>query len=294
MPNQVPTRDAAFGDMLGRVRLDAPDDIEYLATSRAVGWRGAFLTRVRTGAVGSAEGCWSWLSISLPVNGRDMDASEPRSGCLAIGMPYQTLTTRWTSVKESLNLFVNPKLIEGVFHVRYCEHTVLENIGSFATDPVVRLLLQALLAEISSPGPCDPLHGEMIVSIVLGKLGTPRHIPQAINMRQMSDADLRRLRTYVEHNLGSSIHLVSMADHLGISVRHLCRTLKLATGMSPHELVLKMRVARARELLQSTRLTIEEVADAAGFADRSHMATTLKRALAATPLQIRHTRARPR
>ena len=47
---------------------------------------------------------------------------------------------------------------------------------------------------------------------------------------------------------------------------------KLSTGLSPHQYVIRRRVERARELLTLTDLPLHEVARLSGFTDQSHLA----------------------
>ncbi|MGW1506064.1 helix-turn-helix domain-containing protein [Streptomyces mirabilis] len=52
-----------------------------------------------------------------------------------------------------------------------------------------------------------------------------------------------------------------------MSARTFTRRLRTEVGQSPHEWVVQRRVDHARQLLESTELSIMEVARAAGFAD---------------------------
>jgi AraC family transcriptional regulator len=70
---------------------------------------------------------------------------------------------------------------------------------------------------------------------------------------------------------------------------HCAHAPKKATGMSPRQYLMQVRVHTARSLLSAGEgeRSIAEVADAVGFADQSHLTRHFKRALGVTPKQNR-------
>lgn len=61
------------------------------------------------------------------------------------------------------------------------------------------------------------------------------------------------------------------------------RRFQLEIGMSPMQYVGRLRIARARELLERTRLNVTEVARASGFSDPFHFSRAFKRAVGVCP-----------
>jgi len=59
------------------------------------------------------------------------------------------------------------------------------------------------------------------------------------------------------------------------------------TGFSPHRYVLRERMARARHLLETTRLPVGEVARAVGCANAGHLTRLYRGHYDATPLSWR-------
>jgi AraC family transcriptional regulator len=69
------------------------------------------------------------------------------------------------------------------------------------------------------------------------------------------------------------------------------KTLFRATmGIPVHQYVIQRRVERARTLLTQNRLSIAEIALAAGFAHQSHMARHMHRTLGTPPRVVKHMR----
>jgi AraC family transcriptional regulator len=85
---------------------------------------------------------------------------------------------------------------------------------------------------------------------------------------------------------------VSLADIAGaahLSPYHLTRVFKKATGISPHQYLVQVRVNSARSLLTAGAgdRSLAEIAAAVGFADQSHLTRHFKRMLGITPKQLR-------
>ena len=68
---------------------------------------------------------------------------------------------------------------------------------------------------------------------------------------------------------------------------HFARTFKQSEGATPHTFVLERRLARARELLTRTDLSLSEVAFAVGFADQSHFTRRFRQMVGVSPEQFR-------
>ncbi|MEH2080317.1 MAG: helix-turn-helix transcriptional regulator [Nostoc sp.] len=65
------------------------------------------------------------------------------------------------------------------------------------------------------------------------------------------------------------------------------RLFKRATGISPHQYIIKQRVEQAKLLLSKTDLMIANIAQLVGFSSQSHLTQQFKRLTGITPKQIR-------
>lgn len=90
---------------------------------------------------------------------------------------------------------------------------------------------------------------------------------------------LGELRDWVQKHLDGNITIADLAAKARMSRRTFIRRFEEAAGLSPGEWVLQERTARARNLLESTDMSIEQVAAAVGFASadalRHHFRTRL-------------------
>jgi AraC-like DNA-binding protein len=100
-------------------------------------------------------------------------------------------------------------------------------------------------------------------------------------------AMLRRIREYVDSHLDQNIDLESLAATAKLSLYHFARMFKQSEGTTPHAFILERRLARARELLTATDLSLSEIAFSAGFADQSHLTRRFRQVIGVSPGQFR-------
>jgi transcriptional regulator GlxA family with amidase domain len=106
----------------------------------------------------------------------------------------------------------------------------------------------------------------------------------------LAPAQQRRVEELIAANLREDVSLSRLADECGLSVRHFSRAFKQSTGMTPHQRLLHHRVARAKSLLSSEKLSMTEVALSCGFADQSHLTRVFKKIVGCTPGEWRGSR----
>ncbi|MGY3617301.1 helix-turn-helix domain-containing protein [Bradyrhizobium sp. USDA 10063] len=99
---------------------------------------------------------------------------------------------------------------------------------------------------------------------------------------------LKRVAEYVDSHLSKKITLSDLAAVTGLSRMHFASQFRMATGLRPHEYLLRQRIRRADELLRHTTMTIVEVAFSVGFQTQAHFTTVFKRIAGSTPAQWRN------
>lgn len=99
-----------------------------------------------------------------------------------------------------------------------------------------------------------------------------------------------------QHVLAQAMHylaeekepqLSTLASMLHMSEAHLCRLFKEYTGYRPFEYMNLIRLQKARELLQSSSLSVGEVARACGYESHSYFTMLFKRHTGMTPTEYR-------
>jgi AraC-like DNA-binding protein len=86
----------------------------------------------------------------------------------------------------------------------------------------------------------------------------------------------------------AELRLADLAAEIPLSPHHFARAFRAATGTTPHAYVVGQRLQAACTRLRRTTQNIEDVAQATGFTDRSHLAHHLRARHGLSPTAYRH------
>ena len=84
------------------------------------------------------------------------------------------------------------------------------------------------------------------------------------------------------------ITMDDLCEVTGLSRQHICRLFRSVLGTRPMEYTAKRRIQAAKELLSSTGLTTEEIAEKTGFGSGSYFCKLFRRYEGMTPTQFRN------
>lgn len=94
-------------------------------------------------------------------------------------------------------------------------------------------------------------------------------------------------RGWAMRNLDKPLTLTDLARHAGVSVRTLTRRFHAESGVSPLQWLLHQRIERAKELLETTPLPMDQVARACGLGTADSLRGHLVRRTGLTPSAYR-------
>lgn len=97
----------------------------------------------------------------------------------------------------------------------------------------------------------------------------------------------RRLADWIEANLHEPVTLGRLAELACLSEFHLARMFRVSFGMPPSAWIAARRIDRAKALLKTGALPLQQVADACGYADLSHFSHRFRAATGVPPGQWR-------
>ncbi|RJF99335.1 helix-turn-helix transcriptional regulator [Noviherbaspirillum saxi] len=103
----------------------------------------------------------------------------------------------------------------------------------------------------------------------------------------LAPAIRRRMADYIEASLDQQITLGMLAAIACMSEYHLARMFRISFGMPPYAWIAARRIDRARELLKTSTLPLQHIADACGYADLSHFSHRFRDSVGASPRQFR-------
>jgi AraC-like DNA-binding protein len=98
---------------------------------------------------------------------------------------------------------------------------------------------------------------------------------------------VRRVREHIDAHIEQRISVEALARLANLSVCYFVRAFKQSVGVTPHDFLIRRRIARTKELLSSTDLPLSEIALAAGFADQSHCARRFRQHVGMSPRDYR-------
>lgn len=98
---------------------------------------------------------------------------------------------------------------------------------------------------------------------------------------------VKRVTAYMRENLDRSVGLAELAALVDLSRFHFCRALRLATGHTPHQWLMRARMERARRLLADPSLSVTDIALSVGYETPSAFTASFRRIVGMTPSQFR-------
>ncbi len=112
--------------------------------------------------------------------------------------------------------------------------------------------------------------------------------PFAVPAMMANGSELvRRLTQRIEAALPRPTSVAALAGECAMSPRTLARHVRAATGRGPLALVQAVRLNRARQLIESSRMTIAQVAEQVGYEDATALRRLMRKAAGAPPSQFR-------
>lgn len=157
------------------------------------------------------------------------------------------------------------------------------------TDDRIWTLTRLLADAVKDPDPSAQLYGDALTAAIATQLfSPPRTVAEAagkLSPRQLSD-----VLACLDAQLPARVELATLAAVAGLSQSHFCRAFKASTGLAPYRWQLQARIERAKNLLLVSTGSLEDVAEATGFADAVHLGRTFRNLTGTTPAAWRASR----
>jgi AraC family transcriptional activator FtrA len=235
-----------------------------------------------------------WRGIDAPVPGRLCDAlmaAKVRgarilsfcSGAFVLAaaglLTGKRATTHWRYAEALKDRYPDILVLPDVLYVDegdlmtaagtaagldLCLHLIRNDLGAEAANIVARRLV-------------IPAHRDG---------GQAQYITQAVPKPHESNR-LGPLLDYMRENLDEYHSIATLATRVGMSRRTFLRRFESATGTTPTRWLLTERLVRARDLLESSVASVEEIAGLVGFGTTGALRHHFRRHLATTPSAYR-------
>jgi AraC-like DNA-binding protein len=225
-------------------------------------------------------------NIRLSVNGATVHDGVAMPGMFHVTDPGTRVSCLFRGAHEFLHLHVPKALIE-----EYDRTVPNGPAPQFAKtglrkDRIVERLARALLAGEQIGGALGDHYADCVSAAIVMRLLTSaeRAAPAARpKVAELARWRLRRAIEFVESNLANSISSAEIAAATGLTRMHFAAQFKAATGLRPHEYLLRRRVERAQEMLVQTDMPVVDIALSVGFQSQSHFTVVFNRFIGRPP-----------
>jgi AraC family transcriptional regulator len=232
------------------------------------------------------------MNIRLSVAGRTVQDGVAMPGMLHVTEPRARVRCLFRGPYDVLHLRVPNQLIaECAGDMRGPQTTGLCCGKALMKDPLVERLARALLEANQLDSSLGPIYADSISLAIVARLlasGSGAASFERVKAVGLTQWRLKRVIDYVEANLDKPVTLADVASAVGLSRMHFAAQFRAATGMRPHEYLLRRRVERAQQMLVETGQSVVDVALSVGFQTQSHFTTVFKRFAGQPPRAWRH------
>lgn len=212
------------------------------------------------------------------------------SGAVTLGQPAQTLRGIFQSAYDVLHLHVPNSFVAECIEptqIRSGNDNYALSDTPARSDPVVDQLAHAFIRaeDLGDPFANSYADGIAVALVVriLGKFVDHDASTGGAAASGLPKWRLKRAMEYVDAHLGDSIGLSDMAGATGLSRMHFAAQFRAATGMRPHEYLLRRRIEHAQTLLTASRSSLADIAFDVGFKSQSHFTAVFTRFAGETP-----------
>ena len=110
---------------------------------------------------------------------------------------------------------------------------------------------------------------------------------EKLSVRLVPHKQLRLARSFLDRRYDTQITIEDLSREVALSPYYLIRAFRHAYKQTPHQYVVALRIARAKELLRDTDLSITEICAAVGFESLGSFSTLFRKAAGISPSAYR-------
>ena len=225
---------------------------------------------------------------------RDSRWSEPScSSVIPKGVPVDRT---FEGPANFMVVYVEPRVVAEVAYELFDLHAECTHfVESFAVqDRALESLGRSFLNEGTEPALASRLYVDTLSRALAVHLLRAYHdtVPASAEACSLVDARVRRATDYMHEHLAENLSLSRIAKAVELSPSHFLRSFRATTGQSPHRYLTEIRIDRAKQLLEHSRMPIIDIAMQCGFGQASHFSTMFRRIAGTSPRNYRLERLR--
>ncbi|WP_426133242.1 helix-turn-helix domain-containing protein [Pseudomonas sp. PWP3-1b2] len=226
--------------------------------------------------------------------GREWSMSDVGAGDFFLTMTDEPYELRWQTLSEAafrvVHLYLSQRLLEVAAResLHQQAHLVRLRDVSGASDKQLARLVTGLYEELIQQDTPSTLYAAGLAQALGVHLVRTYRAEVDVKPKGALQAyRLQRVITLMESSLDSRFNLGTLAAAAGLSDFYFSRLFHRATGCSPSQYFIQLRLAKARQLLAVTSMSIIEIALDVGYASPGHFAQVFRRHNGVTPREYR-------
>src|SRR5258707_356281 len=221
------------------------------------------------------------MNIRFSVSGRTVQDGVTTPGTVHVTEPALPVRCLFRGPYDVLHLHVpNTLIAECTRDMPGHQAPILRSEAVPSKDIVIDWLGRALLEANRVDGSFGQTYVDCI-SMAIGArlLASASGVATSERSRGSTLAPwrLKRAIDYVEACLAEPVSLADVAASAGLTRMHFAAQFRAATGLRPHEYLLRRRIERAQEMLVGTGMPLVDIALSVGVQTQSHFSRAFKR-----------------
>jgi AraC family transcriptional regulator len=268
----------------------APDDA-IAAQSSAIATRWRSLDEKTVETIAETPEDISVIAIALrnmntrfASSGRILHDGTAAPGTLLLSGPGTSVKGIYRGAYDELHLHVSNEMVaECSREIGRERDEGLCSGAMVARDPVVERLARSLIEGDEIGGSLCQIYLDCISTAIVARLLASVHRPNSRRMPELVPWRLKRAIDYIEARLAEPLRLADIASAAGLTRMHFAAQFRAATGLRPHEYVLRRRIERAQRMLVTNKVSLVDVALSVGFQTQAHFTSIFKRFVGQPP-----------
>ena len=109
----------------------------------------------------------------------------------------------------------------------------------------------------------------------------------SLEVEKQNIRPVRQVIDYIESNYDKPIKLSDVASEVHLNPVYLSNMFKKETGENFSDFLINYRMGLAKDMLQNTKMNINEIADSVGYSNARHFSKMFKKVVGIRPTEYR-------